>query len=1232
MNAARNEDVALQTHIRNILRDYAVQHLTYNYLDFTEQAVTEILSQCLRQAPLSDSYSLRLPEEPFEALSRTHKLGALSHYEETSTMSPDVHQLFRCQYQKIFAKVSKSKSERVIYDDNYDCHFPEEHLPKALSRHARQQTPKRGTNTLLSPLPTRPCDLLLLKSIGLKHVSNYHGESELVDQDKILDASWTLDSDLLKDVNEFLKSTAALSYPGAAYKNLYLEPSAREHSPPPENKWSLDREFTPIFSRSSRPGTRKALADDASEGGNTSVNPKSDCSPPSFKVPVSMRDIATLPANVKVLKEEEDEMYKENLLLVNGWETYNYSSSPSRGTPASTPGSSQGSGQIDELFSRLSSPETDPSSVDFPKMDLPAIARCHQVTGARSRAKIRPHGAGKSLAAFLLNSLPPPGELHVPIAREHQNGDNERADSIVGQATSSILATLEKGPDTCAEESDLQDLYGHLLVDPMGFILNEKLEHNAMLMDVPRLPPPNEHSTKDMPLPMKLSDLVKGKKVKAQLPSPKANDPKKYGPQILKKAKGTQAATLILSWVTFSVQGRLPTHMEMLGVTASQLIDRDDLKNCLSQAQLENGVAELLGSLDTLTCSPDAGDTLEVFERFAEDTRTEDSSFMHGGPDLYASDIILTREERRRLAELDTSGLMEVDRCPKFIGEENNETQNLSQQRNIRNHIRVSLQERDDEEPEEGSSDKENEDPMQYRDHSQESERPTKRTRLDKVLKNVDDSGIAFSLPEDLWSVASGGMEKKMKEHCPDSLDRFLYDATQDEKPATIWGLEEIGKLAENDDYRTDGNQVPVDLGLYSRDEGSRKSPYLLQDDDFRPLCFDSQPVGQEIPDEANSEQSPPPSATLLLDYEATSASVLIPSRLPDCPPPNLPLSANNDVEHLHVAAGIAEFAKLRAKRLRNDPPSPILEPVKTKQSSPSRDPAYFNHECQNADVPSYSDSSPPLDLLSQNTIQLPSSWIPPTSAHWYLASMQLVQKQTLVRYLRSESCGVGIVEREDLNGVDLILDPHTAVIYINLRALPSQCESIVATLSEQSWRYTRLFVVFEAYPPSWSFKPIASERGDSEALNVYTPPVIKAIKKLRRDLSISEGCNNKRSSCKIFEAFARDVEAAAVHIRNFGDIVASDGNSNPILWGDRDWLEGDVSEDEAGLAVADGMNHFAAVVILCQVGVQDVLDMQPEDRISSFGPYVGNERMQTLNSFIESRLQVLNDTDDQPR
>ncbi|KAJ3859326.1 hypothetical protein EV359DRAFT_51032 [Lentinula novae-zelandiae] len=49
----------------------------------------------------------------------------------------------------------------------------------------------------------------------------------------------------------------------------------------------------------------------------------------------------------------------------------------------------------------------------------------------------------------------------------------------------------------------------------------------------------------------------------------------------------------------------------------------------------------------------------------------------------------------------------------------------------------------------------------------------------------------------------------------------------------------------------------------------------------------------------------------------------------------------------------------------------------------------------------------------------------------------ELIQKQALVRSLRSGICSVGLVEHEMLTGVDLIIDPHTAVMLSNLLALP---------------------------------------------------------------------------------------------------------------------------------------------------------------------------------------------------
>ncbi|KIY44333.1 hypothetical protein FISHEDRAFT_25448, partial [Fistulina hepatica ATCC 64428] len=70
------------------------------------------------------------------------------------------------------------------------------------------------------------------------------------------------------------------------------------------------------------------------------------------------------------------------------------------------------------------------------------------------------------------------------------------------------------------------------------------------------------------------------------------------------------------------------------------------------------------------------------------------------------------------------------------------------------------------------------------------------------------------------------------------------------------------------------------------------------------------------------------------------------------------------------------------------------------------------------------------------------------------LACMELIQKRALVRILRSDACAVELVERETLEGVDMILDPHTAIIIFPLLSLPSQCDTLTQRLCEVSWCY----------------------------------------------------------------------------------------------------------------------------------------------------------------------------------
>ncbi|KAJ3755301.1 hypothetical protein EV360DRAFT_86040 [Lentinula raphanica] len=89
-----HEEQALQAHIRQLLYDYAKEHLTTSYVEFTEQAVAEPNNdvsfsappEALHVIPTTDNSSVRLPEEPFTALSQLYVLRELKRpYDEEAS-------------------------------------------------------------------------------------------------------------------------------------------------------------------------------------------------------------------------------------------------------------------------------------------------------------------------------------------------------------------------------------------------------------------------------------------------------------------------------------------------------------------------------------------------------------------------------------------------------------------------------------------------------------------------------------------------------------------------------------------------------------------------------------------------------------------------------------------------------------------------------------------------------------------------------------------------------------------------------------------------------------------------------------------------------------------------------------------------------------------------------------------------------------------------------------------
>ena len=199
-----------------------------------------------------------------------------------------------------------------------------------------------------------------------------------------------------------------------------------------------------------------------------------------------------------------------------------------------------------------------------------------------------------------------------------------------------------------------------------------------------------------------------------------------------------------------------------------------------------------------------------------------------------------------------------------------------------------------------------------------------------------------------------------------------------------------------------------------------------------------------------------------------------------------------------------------------------------------------------------------PPDIYDSSTIRLPESTTMPQSIHKYMASLDVIQKLALVRSLESQECLVNLVERQSLDGVDLILDPHTAVIFLSLFMLPSQCNKYVEGVAVQSWKFHRILVVFEAYPQSCAKK--GNKTLDSD-LNAYTPHILKAIRKFRRDVNIAAACGTKCQETVVFYVFANSVDEGALFVRMYGNFVEENDETGGAIWGDRGWLDGDFLE-----------------------------------------------------------------------
>lgn len=197
--------------------------------------------------------------------------------------------------------------------------------------------------------------------------------------------------------------------------------------------------------------------------------------------------------------------------------------------------------------------------------------------------------------------------------------------------------------------------------------------------------------------------------------------------------------------------------------------------------------------------------------------------------------------------------------------------------------------------------------------------------------------------------------------------------------------------------------------------------------------------------------------------------------------------------------------------------------------------------------------------------LHISSAWTIPATQHYYLASIPFLQRRALILLLQND-CSVKLHEVEELHGPDVIMDSHSAVVFITISIVPSMMLELKTKICQLSFSFSRILVILEAFPSNQAtFSLDRLQHSRSSDLQLITPNVVSSCLKLKRQVGLSLAMEHDGISDDIFVEFvvAWNVVECARYTRCFGDYaeLSVSGEEHQLFWGDRDWLDANVSQ-----------------------------------------------------------------------
>ncbi|EMD42186.1 hypothetical protein CERSUDRAFT_90789 [Gelatoporia subvermispora B] len=324
------ESDVLRNHIRGLLLNYALTHLTTDHVAWTHDAVSELLAESLTIVPTIDPHSVQLPVDPFDTLSKIWGLPSIEAYEERWSADPEAVRFLKARLNHPRTKTQVKDMWLKDDDVDFDRWQLRRPLSPILTSQALREAPRIGARSLADIVPTNHKELFDYSGI---HAVNAPEETERsVSTDVVLNNRLPMNAEIVHHIPILLKSV-----PGIFRATDFSTECSHTHdflrvaSPDPT---IVPLESPPIFPKDRYPGV---INDDLRD-----LHPL-----PCLD---TFRNIPELLGRADLTEREghsQEDLYKQHMVIVDGWHAYEEPSSPL--TPG-TPSLGSSSSQFDELF------------------------------------------------------------------------------------------------------------------------------------------------------------------------------------------------------------------------------------------------------------------------------------------------------------------------------------------------------------------------------------------------------------------------------------------------------------------------------------------------------------------------------------------------------------------------------------------------------------------------------------------------------------------------------------------------------------------------------------------------------------------------------------------------------------------------------------------------------------------------------------------------------------------